>query len=928
MIDVTFCLLEQIIPDQADNPFTVTMVKHFDKLGTPLRSVFEYPNFHAQLQRFNRAGFPNMEFQNLWELWSDSRFLSPSQRMVLDDIEPFDEWEEFALFASHYCLIVAHNSAEPGLQERRRGRRDSLESSLSDMSARTSSPHKTANEWFAYRYYQDSTDLCQRHHGTSYFIPGQDAIAVHGGVGPRTRLATTAVCRPKQADGEPPVVPPIEVGARSCHSCTTLGNEDNLLVGGRAAPHQAMRDCWLQRGDTWTRVHDLPEPRYRHRCVKVNLPNDEHGVILFGGKTDARMVVADTLLWSPSQGWTVLKMVGSIPVPRFGQTFVGLGYNHGLMFGGMRQDGVICQGLWRWRLVVRDNKVVGVSFWESKALDATVGAYPWFARFGASYGMLRDELLIVGGISRSGCIPKLYEIQSVLGSFSNFKEHDSEEMSLRLYCTNPHRPSNCPRPFLIGHSTHRTRNGLSVIIGGGATCFSFGNYYNTGVWILHDRESGMSVDWVITPSRTAALQPQVLDHGKASKAEQRRADQSIEPVSLPSSAKFLSAAHASAPLLMSKLDFGSCVTKWSLDYLRSTVPQDRSVIVHESSTRSMNFVKKDFKYTNSSFDSFLDTLQQPSSHLYLRALASSNPAQQPANLELDWPELSPDFSIPPELSSIVPQIHSSVLRVSNDINMWLHYDVMANVLFQIRGVKKLCLFPPSDLHKLCFPSGSTTSELSVFNNDSAEPGNITQLPDGTSPHIAILKPGDALFIPPLWAHTGISLRNERDSIDHPADSTSLPSPVSNTKSTNSNTSQLEKANPYLNIAVNTFFRNLPGKAYAAGRDVYGNRDLAAYEEGRRDLEKIINRFKGNTKGGKSKNERRPRDAIDRVNGDDKGNAHHDVEVQSDQQVDGRSEPAREVQPSNGVVLENIDREVSRAYLLRLARELEEKAAAL
>lgn len=33
-------------------------------------------------------------------------------------------------------------------------------------------------------------------------------------------------------------------------------------------------------------------------------------------------------------------------------------------------------------------------------------------------------------------------------------------------------------------------------------------------------------------------------------------------------------------------------------------------------------------------------------------------------------------------------------------------------------------------------------------------------------------------------------------------------------------------------------------AYAAGKDVYGNRDLAAYERGRRDIERIGRSFEG------------------------------------------------------------------------------------
>ena len=44
------------------------------------------------------------------------------------------------------------------------------------------------------------------------------------------------------------------------------------------------------------------------------------------------------------------------------------------------------------------------------------------------------------------------------------------------------------------------------------------------------------------------------------------------------------------------------------------------------------------------------------------------------------------------------------------------------------------------------------------------------------------------------------------------------------------------------VAVNVFFRNLES-GYAAGKDVYGNRDLQAYENGRSDVERIAKAFK-------------------------------------------------------------------------------------
>lgn len=76
----------------------------------------------------------------------------------------------------------------------------------------------------------------------------------------------------------------------------------------------------------------------------------------------------------------------------------------------------------------------------------------------------------------------------------------------------------------------------------------------------------------------------------------------------------------------------------------------------------------------------------------------------------------------------------------------------------------------------------------------------------TSPQEALLKPGDILFIPPLWLHTASSAGQ-------------------------------------VSVAVNVFFRSL-SRGYATGRDVYGNRDLQAYEKARNDIQKIAKSFDG------------------------------------------------------------------------------------
>ena len=89
------------------------MVAHFEKLQTPLRSIYKYPSLHDQQCRFMGHGWSSVDVKNLWDVWCEASIVSLTQRKALDEIEPFDEWEEFILFASHYFLLVAVKSSLP-----------------------------------------------------------------------------------------------------------------------------------------------------------------------------------------------------------------------------------------------------------------------------------------------------------------------------------------------------------------------------------------------------------------------------------------------------------------------------------------------------------------------------------------------------------------------------------------------------------------------------------------------------------------------------------------------------------------------------------------------------------------------------------------------------------------------------------------------
>ena len=213
----------------------------------------------------------------------------------------------------------------------------------------------------------------------------------------------------------------------------------------------------------------------------------------------------------------------------------------------------------------------------------------------------------------------------------------------------------------------------------------------------------------------------------------------------------------------------------------------------------MNFNQKNFKYVNKTFGDFIDEVEKGSPQ-YLRSLASESPSGKPADFWSDFPGLGADFELPREFDMVKKNMHSSVLRISGPVTMWLHYDVMANVLCQIRNRKRLLLFPPFDVSLFSIPPGGSSSSINCFDPD---PSDNSSLASG-HPQEALLEPGDVLFIPPLWLHTASSADN-------------------------------------VSVAVNGFFRTLDS-GYASGRDVYGNRDVQAYEKGRKDIEKVVKSF--------------------------------------------------------------------------------------
>jgi len=119
---------------------------------------------------------------------------------------------------------------------------------------------------------------------------------------------------------------------------------------------------------------------------------------------------------------------------------------------------------------------------------------------------------------------------------------------------------------------------------------------------------------------------------------------------------------------------------------------------------------------------------------------------------------------------------------------------MANILTQIVGEKEILIFDPLMVNELDIPPGASSSRLpNVFATSLREKG-----------YSAILKPGDAVYIPPLWPHATRPLTP--------------------------------------NVGINIFWKSFKDEAYDRGKDVYGNKDLSAYSEGRKLVDRIVRGF--------------------------------------------------------------------------------------
>ncbi|XP_001635034.2 tRNA wybutosine-synthesizing protein 5 isoform X1 [Nematostella vectensis] len=241
------------------------------------------------------------------------------------------------------------------------------------------------------------------------------------------------------------------------------------------------------------------------------------------------------------------------------------------------------------------------------------------------------------------------------------------------------------------------------------------------------------------------------------------------------------------PAVLRGLDIGAAVTKWTPKYL-AEVGGEKLVKVHVCSEKGMDFINKNFVYKTLPFNQFVmrashstqtDPFLAPEERYYLRSLGD-DPRKDISDIEEHFPNLARDLQVPEFYPK--EQFFSSVFRIASaGSQLWTHYDIMDNLLIQVKGCKRAVLFSPKDAKNL-YLNGDKSDVLDI---DCPDPAKYPRFYSAVQ-HEALLEPGDVLFIPALWFHNVVSLD--------------------------------------FGVAVNVFWRHLPAEMYD-NKDVYGNKDL-------------------------------------------------------------------------------------------------------
>ena len=772
---------------------------------SPLVGISTLPDAEALSARAVRCGLHVTRIASFYDL--SGHIIQGAELQRVQQLEPFDEHEEWAEMCDHYVIVGAARSSElypcaaacPYLKATQ---------SMPEKEAQTSVPTLEAavENWPIGRCCIEgwgSEVICDKAAGTPFFVSYGGCQSTKGAARGEGLLVHSL----RDGDIQVVVIPSeAKPPPTSFHTFTKLQGGTYMLFGGRTNPNRCFADVFLCRLATfgfperttaeWLKADlqvaegSAPCPRFRHFAAFLPLQNV---LIVYGGCTASGTVLND--VWALSfdgsgpVAWSSVHVTGDA-VPSLcsvaGCVVSSDEESRRLstvgVCGGLENDKSCSGDIGVFRVVINAENRIDCSYTRHVNLIS-----PRFSHAACSVVVNgRLAVAVVGGAAFSSKGHHTTKAGRAVNQPMQLisPDYDSHWCG-RLTVASCHtdQTSNVAQQTLIRCTATEIAEGTVAVIGGGFTCFSFGNAF-VKPFLLR-----------FGPARTL-----FSDVPSAALESDAHSLQSI----VPFTDEAWTRCSRDKPVLFTKTPLGCCVKEWSnKEYLRTRVGATM-VLVH-SAPRShyLDFVHKNFSFKNVYFAELLDHVfttatndEQDRETWYFRSVGMTARAQSDySSFYRDFPSIASDVKLPASVESVVfPRLQQSVLRINQkSMQLWTHYDTLDNILCQIVGQKRVVLFPPDQYTNL-YMEGSSSR---VVNLDEPNLERFPRFAEAMKHAIHfVLNPGDVLCIPAMWLHHVTAI----DAC----------------------------------ISINFFYETLP-KAMYDPKDMYGNKDLPAAVKARTDL---------------------------------------------------------------------------------------------
>lgn len=389
-MNCAFVAYEQICPSDG---FGIVMADHFAKLSIPLLSLASYSDQESQRNRYLERGWICCDVLDLNEYWQLVE--SEEERLRLESLESFDEFEGLHSKCAHYVILVATKGScismkllpstpvtrsqvtvEESTEETIVKECDYVGVSWSlnrcslerfghagaaldgrvwicgGFGSRRSGGHARLDDLVRLNQSGDEVQVLLHQRSLARIFHTMDSVRTSGGrsllvvYGGRTQpadaLSSIIVIDPETVSlMEASVESGVSPVARWRHASVTLAAGcGGILVSGGRNLRSVLKDCWILSVDDtgrvdWQETLPLPYPRHSH-----SLSACPGGIVLFGGLDRNHKCVSDLLILHDDDRksgigfWRGIDWKGPQPVARYSHRAVCQAH-HFLIVGGV-----------------------------------------------------------------------------------------------------------------------------------------------------------------------------------------------------------------------------------------------------------------------------------------------------------------------------------------------------------------------------------------------------------------------------------------------------------------------------------------------------------------------------------------------------------------------------------------------------------------